>query len=82
MAQDTAQATQCTEWAQRRTGAKWLRILQTQHNTPCEHTGEQKPSGLGHHTHSTTHRACAPLSRSKVVHDTAHTTHRTQGAHL
>ena len=70
MAQDMAHATQHTKLAQRGTRAKWPGTLQTQYNTPSEHAGEQEPSSLGHRTHSTTHRGCAP-GNSK--HECSHT---------
>ena len=35
------------------------------HSTQSEHTGEQEPSGPGHHTHNTTHRAGTGVNRSQ-----------------
>ena len=81
MAQDTAHATQHTGRAHRRTGAKWPRTLHTQHNTPSEHTGEQKPRGPGHRTRKATHQAGAPVKRSQVAQDTAPATQHTQRAY-
>ena len=51
------------------------------HNTQSEHTGEQEPSGRGHRTHNTTHRAGAPVNRSQEAQDTAHTKQHTERAH-
>ena len=42
-------------------------------NTPSGHTGEQEPSGPGHRTSKTTHRAGTPVNRSQVAQNTAHT---------
>ena len=81
MAQDTAHATQHGERAHLHTGAKCPKTPHTQHNAPGEHTGEQEPSGPGHHTDNTTHRAGAPVNRSQVAKDTAHTTQHTERAH-
>ena len=81
VAQDTAHATPRTERAHRRTGAKWPRGPHTLHNTPSRHTGEQEPSGPGHRTRNTTHRAGTPVNRSQVAQKTAHTTQRTEWAH-
>ena len=80
VAQDTAHATQCTERAHPRTGAKWPRTPHTKHNAPSEHTGEQEPSGPGHRTGNTTHPASTPVNRSQVAQDTAHATQRTERA--
>ena len=80
-AQDTVHATQPTKRAHRRTGAKWPRTPHTQHNTPSEHTSEQKPGGPGHPTHKTTHRAGTPVNRSQVARDTAQAKQRTERAH-
>ena len=51
------------------------------HSTQSEHTGAQEPSGPGHRTHSTTHRAGTRVNRSQVAQDTAHTTQHTEPAH-
>ena len=64
VARDTAHAKQHTERAHQRTGAKWRRTQHTQHNTPSRHTGEQEPSGPGHRTRNTTHRASTLVNRS------------------
>ena len=53
----------------------------TPHNTPSGRIGEQEPSGPGHRTHNTTHRAGASVNRSQVAQDTAHTTQHTEPAH-
>ena len=81
MAQDTAHTTQPTERAHWLTGAKRPRTPQTQHNKPRGHTGEREPSGPGHRTRKATHRAGAPVNRSQVAQDTAHTTQPTERAH-
>ena len=81
MAQDTAVATGHTGRAHRLTGAKWPRTPPTQHNAPSEHTGQQEPSGQGHHTHNTTHRAHTPLTRSQVAQDTADAAPHSEPAH-
>ena len=81
MTQVTAQATQHTERAHGCTGANGPRTLQTEHNAPRKHTGEQEPSGPGHRTDNTTQQPSTPLDRSQVAQVTAHTTQRTQGTH-
>ena len=81
MAQDTAHAKQHTERAHRRTGARWPRTPHTQHNTPRGHTGEQEPSGPGHRTRNTRHRAGTPVNRSLEAQDTAHAKQHTELAH-
>ena len=81
MAQHTAHATQRTERAHWRTGAKWPRTPHTQHKAPSEHTGEQEPSGPGQSTHNTTHRAGTLVSRSHVAQDTVHAAQSNQSAH-
>ena len=53
--------------AHRRTAAKWHRTPHTQSSTPSGHTDEQEPSGQGHPTHNTTHRAGARVNRSQVA---------------
>ena len=50
-------------------------------SVPRRRTGEQEPSGPGHGTRNTTHRAGEPVNRSVVAQDTAHTTQRTERAH-
>ena len=77
---DTVHTTRQTERAHRLTGARWPRILHTQHNTLTGHTGEQEPRGPGHRKHNTTHRAHAPVSKSKEAEDTAHATQYTERA--
>ena len=67
VAQDTAHAMQRTKHTHRWTGAKWLRTPHTQCNAPSEHTVEQKPSGPGHCTSNTRHRASTPANRSQVA---------------
>ena len=81
MAQDTERATQNTERPHRRTGAKWPRTPDTQHNTPTGHTGEQESSGPGCHTRNTTQQAGTPLNRSQVAQDTVLAKQRTERAH-
>ena len=81
MAQDTAHARQRTERAHRCTRANWPRTPHTQHNTPSVHTAGQEPSGPGHCTCKTTHRAGTTLNRSQVAQDTAHTAQHTERAH-
>ena len=73
LTKNTAHTTQHTEQAHRRARAKWPRTPQSQHNTPSGHTGVQEPSGQGHHTGNTSHRAGTPVNRSEVAKDTAHT---------
>ena len=81
VAQDTTHTAQHTGWAHRGTRAKWPRTPHTQHNTPSVHTVEQDPSGLGHHTHSTTYRACTPVKRSEWAKDTAHAMQQAKRIH-
>ena len=81
MAQDTAHATQCTERAHRRTGAKRPRTPHRRHDTASEHPGEQEPSGPGHRGRNTTQRESTPVNRSQVAPDTAHVTQHTERAH-
>ena len=81
MAQDTAQATQRTGLAHRRTGAKWPRTPHTRSNTPSGRTGEQEPSGPGHRTRNIPHRAGTPVNRNQVAQATAHATQHTERAH-
>ena len=57
------------------------RTRNPQHNTPRAHTGEQEPSGPGHRTPNTTHRAGTPVNRSELAQDTAHATEHTRPAH-
>ena len=57
------------------------RTRNPQHNTRSEHTGEQEPSGPGHRSRNTTHRAGTPVNRSQVAQDTAHATQHTEPAH-
>ena len=45
------------------------------------HTGEREPSGPGHRTRNTTHRASTPVNRSQVAQDTADATQQTARAH-
>ena len=73
--------TQQTERAHRCTGAKWPRTPHTHNNTPSGHTSEQEPSGPGHRTRNTTHRAGTPVNRSQVAQDTAHAKQHTERAH-
>ena len=57
-------------------GATVTTALTPKHRTQNtdRHTGEQEPSGPGHRTRNTTHRACTPESRSQeAVHATPHT---------
>ena len=51
-----------------------------QRTARSEHTGEQEPSGPGHHTRKTMHRAGTLVNRSQVAQNTAHTTHHTERA--
>ena len=44
-------------------------------------TAEQEPSGPGHRTRNTTHRAGTPVNRSQVAQDTAHAKQHTERAH-
>ena len=74
MAKDMPHTTQHTARAHRCKGAKWPRTMHTQHNTPSQQNGEQKPSSSGRRTHSTTHPACATVSRGQGSEDTAQTT--------
>ena len=54
----------------------------TTHTAPHnEHTGEQQPSGSGHHTRNTMHGASTAVNRSQATQDTAHATQRTEQAH-
>ena len=69
---------QHTERAHRCTRAKRPRTLYTQHNPPSGRTGEQEPSGPGHRTRNTTHRASTPVNRSLVAWDTAHAKQHTE----
>ena len=46
-----------------------------------ENTGEQEPSGPGHRTRNTTHRAGTPVNRSQEAQDTAHAKQHTERAH-
>ena len=78
VAQDTAQH---TGRAHRRKRAKEPRKPHRQHSTPSGHTGEQEPSGAGHRTRNTTHRAGTPVNRSQVAGDTAQAKQRTKRAH-
>ena len=80
VAQDTAHAAQSTERAQWLTGANWPRTPHTQQNAPGGHTGEQEPTGLGHRTRSTKHRASTPVNKRQVTQDTAHARQRTERA--
>ena len=57
------------------------RARNRQHNTPSEHTGDREPSGTGHRTRNTTHRADTPVNRSQVAQDPAHATQHTERAH-
>ena len=52
-----------------------------QHNTSSVHTGKQEPSGPGHRTHNTTHRAGTLMNRSQKAQDTARATQNTKRAH-
>ena len=81
VAQDTAHATQRTERAHRWAGAKWPRTPHKQSKGRSAHTGEQEPSGPGHRTLNTTHRAGIPVNRSQMAQDTAQAKQRTQGPH-
>ena len=65
--QDTAQATQHSERADRWTGATWPRTPHTQNNAAGGHTGERERNGPGHRTSKTTHQAGTPLNRSQVA---------------
>ena len=44
-----------------------------QHNAPSGHTGEQEPSGPGHHTCSVMQGASTRVNSNEVVQDTANT---------
>ena len=50
-------------------------------NTPSGHFGEQEPSGPGHRTSKTTHRAGTPVNRSQVAQDTARAKQQAERAH-
>ena len=50
-------------------------------NAKSGHTGEQEPSGPGHRTSNTTHRAGKRVNRSQVAQDTAHAKQRIEPAH-
>ena len=81
MAQDAAHTTHYTEHTYRRTGTKRPRTPHAQHNAPSEHNGEEEPSGQGHRTRNTTHRAGAPMNRSQVAQNAAHAAQHTERAH-
>ena len=51
------------------------------HSTQSEHTAGQEPSGRGHRTHNTTHRAGTRVNRSQGAQDTARATQHTEQAH-
>ena len=71
---------QHTEQAHRCTRAKRPRTPYTQHNPLSGRTGEQEPSGPGHRTRNTTHRAGALVNMSQVARDTAQAKQRTERA--
>ena len=50
------------------------------HNTPSEHTGEQEPSGPGHRTPNTAHRASTPVNKSQGAR-TPYAQHNTASGH-
>ena len=50
-------------------------------NTPSGHTGEEEPSGPGHHTRKAAQRAGTPVNRSQVARDTAQAQQHTERAH-
>ena len=50
-------------------------------NAPSGHTGEQEPSGPGHLTSKTTHRAGTLVNTSQVAQDTAHAKQHAEQAH-
>ena len=52
-----------------------------QPSAPSKHTGEQEPSGPGHCTSNTTHRAGTPENRSQEAQDTTNGPRRTDHAH-
>ena len=81
MAQDTANAKQHTERAPWLTGAKWPRTPQEQSKGRSGRTGDQEPSGQGHGTRNTTHRAGTLVNRSHEAQDTAHAKQHTEWAH-
>ena len=82
MAQDTAHVTQRTERAHRWTGAKWSKdTVQATKGIERADPAEQEPSGPGHPTHITTHRASTQVNSSQVARDTAHAKQRTKRAH-
>ena len=62
-------------------GAKWRRTPHKQSTGRSGRTREQKPSGPGHRTRNTTHRAGTPVNRSQVGQDTAHAKQHTERAH-
>ena len=80
MAKDTAHRTQHIERAHRGTGTNRGGIPHTQQNTLRGHTGEQEPSGQGHRTHNTTHRAGTRMNRSQLANN-KDTTQHTERAH-
>ena len=53
----------------------------TQSNALSGHTGEQEPSGPGHRTRNTAHRAGTQVNRSQLAKDTAPSKQHTEGAH-
>ena len=59
-------------------GHNHLWHTRTAHST---HTGEQEPSGPGHRTCNTTHRASTPVNRSQLAQDTADAPQQTARAH-
>ena len=72
---------QHTERAHRCTKDQRPRTPYTQHNPLSGRTREQEPSGPGHRTRNTTHRASTPVNRSQVAQDTAHAKQHTERAH-
>ena len=72
---------QHTEQTHRCTRAKRPRTPYTQHNPRSGRTGEQEPSGPGHRTRNTTHRASTPVNGSQVAQETAHAKQHTERAH-
>ena len=81
MAQDTAHATPHTGQAHRRTGVRWRMAPHTQHNTPGEHTGEQAPSGPGHHARNEKPTANTAANSRQVGQHTAHATQHSERTH-
>ena len=64
MARDTAHPTRRTEQEPGGPGHRTRKA--------SAHTGKQLPTGSGHRTFNTTHRASTPVNNSQVAQDTAH----------